>query len=101
MDLTTQVNHKEKIKESKKANTWILPECLKTVEREVSVIPVVIGILGTIHKGLEKRLRELDIKGIIDDLHTTVPLKSARILRRVLETCGKSISLRHQRKNIS
>ena len=47
------------------------------------VIPVVDGTLGTvIFKGLEKRLRELEIRGRIGN---SVLFRSAMILRRVLD----------------
>ena len=48
----------------------------------ITVIPIVIGALGTVHKGLEMGLKELNIGGQIE---TTALLKSARILSRVLE----------------
>ena len=50
------------------------------------VIPVVIGALGTIPKGLVKGLDDLYIRGQVKTVQTTALLRSARILRRVLET---------------
>ena len=47
----------------------------------ITVIPVVIGTLGTIPKGLEKGLEALEIVGRIETIRTTALLKSARILR--------------------
>ena len=52
----------------------------------VTVIPIVIGALRTVSKGLERWLEELEIRVQIDTILTTELLKSARILRRVLET---------------
>ena len=52
----------------------------------VKVVPIVIGALGTVPKNLEKSLSELKIKGRIETIQTTALLKSARIIRRVLET---------------
>ena len=53
---------------------------------KVTVIAVEIGALGTIPKGLIKGLEDLEIKGQAEIIQTTVLLRSARILRRVLET---------------
>ena len=52
----------------------------------VTVIPTVIGTLGTVQKDLERGLDELEIEGRIETIKTTALLRSARILRRVLET---------------
>ena len=51
----------------------------------VTFIPIVIDPLGTVTKRLEERLSDLDIKGQVE---TTALLRSARILKRVLETWG-------------
>ena len=53
---------------------------------KVTVIPIVIGALGTIDKGLLRRLKELEIGGLIETIPTTALLGSPRILRKVLET---------------
>ena len=57
-----------------------------TGSMKVSVIPIVIGALGTIIKNLEKRIDELESKDRIKIIQMTVRQKLARILRRVLET---------------
>ena len=51
----------------------------------VAVITIVIGALRTILKGLVKGLKDLEIGGQVETIKTTALLKSARILRRVLE----------------
>ena len=51
------------------------------------VIPTVIGALGTISKELIKGLEDLEIRGQVETIKTTVFLRSARILRRIQETC--------------
>ncbi len=48
--------------------------------------PIIVGVLETVPKNLEKTLRELEIRGRIKAIQTTTLLRSARILRRVLET---------------
>ena len=53
---------------------------------KVTVIPTVADALGTVPKGLKKkRQKELKIRRM-ETIQTTTVLRSARILRRVLET---------------
>ena len=60
------------------------------------VIPVLVGELGTVHKGLERELKQLENEGRIEIVKTTALLRSTRILRRVLETKGDLLSLKLQ-----
>ena len=53
---------------------------------KVIIIPIVIGVLGTVTKGLLKGLAELEVDGRVETIQTTTLLRTARILRRVLET---------------
>ena len=50
-----------------------------------TMISIVVGALGMVHKDLEKSLEELEIRRRIVTIQTTVLLRLARILRRVLE----------------
>ena len=52
----------------------------------VTIVPIVIGALGTVTKGLLKGLENLDVGRRVETIQTTELLKMARILRRVLET---------------
>ena len=52
----------------------------------MTVIPIVVGTLGTIPKGLVKGLKDLEIRGQVEVIPTTALARSLRILRRVLET---------------
>ena len=54
------------------------------------VIPIVIGVLDTVTKGLVQGLYDLEIRGWVETIQTTALLRSARVLRRVLETWGDS-----------
>ena len=65
---------------------------------KVTIVPIVIGAFGTITKGLLKGLEDLEVCGRIETIQITALLRSARILRRVLETCGDLLSLKLQRK---
>ena len=59
---------------------------------KVTIVPIVIGALGTITKGLLKGLGDLEVGGQVETIQTTALLRTARILRRVLETCCHSDS---------
>ena len=68
---------------------------------KVTIVPIVIGVLGTITKGLLKGQEDLEIGGRVETIQTTPLLRTARILRRVLETWGDLLSLKLQCKSIS
>ena len=53
---------------------------------KVTIIPIAIGAFGTVTKGLLKRLEDLEVGGRVKTIQTTALLRTARILRRVLET---------------
>ena len=67
---------------------------------QVSIIPIVIGVFGTVTKELLKGLEDLEVVGRGETIQTTALLRTARILRRVLETWGDLLSLRLQWKTI-
>ena len=67
----------------------------------VTIVPIVIGALGTVTKGLLKGLEDLEVGRRIETIQTTALLKKARILRRVLETRGDLLSLKLKWKTIS
>ena len=62
-------------------------EVKKLWNMKVTVMPIVINALGMIPKGLVKGLEVLEI-GQAETIQTTPFLRSAGILRRVLETRG-------------
>ena len=68
---------------------------------KVTIVPIVIGALGTITKGLLKGLEDLEVGGRVETIQTTALLRTARILRRVLETWGDLLSLKLQWKTVS
>ena len=67
---------------------------------KVTIVPTVIGVLGTITKGLLKGLEVLEVGGRVETIQTTALLRTARILRRFLETWGDLLSLRLHWKTI-
>ena len=52
----------------------------------MTVIPIVIGALGTVTKGLVQEMEDLEITERVETIQTTALLKSARIPRRILVT---------------
>ena len=63
---------------------------------KVTVIPIVIGALGTVPKGLVSGLDKLKIGGRIETIQSAALLRSTGILRRVVETRGDLLSLGFQ-----
>ena len=59
---------------------------------QVTITPIVIGAFGTVTKGLLKGLEDLEVGGRVETIQTTALLRTARILRRVVETCCHSDS---------
>ena len=59
---------------------------------KVTIIPIVIGTFGTVTNGLLKGLEDLEVGGLVETIQTTALLRTARILRRILETCCHSNS---------
>ena len=89
MNFVVPVNQRFKIKENEKRENYLdfSRELKKKLgNMKMMVIPIVIGSLETIPKGLEIGLEDLEIRGRAETIETTALLRSARILRRVLET---------------
>ena len=63
---------------------------------KVTIIPIVVGAFGTVIKGLLKGLVDLEVGGRVETIPMTALLRTARILRRVLETWGDLLSLKLQ-----
>ena len=102
VDFAVPVDHRVKLKEEKKDKYLVIAWELKWLwNMEVTMIPFVDYALGTIPKGLANGLEDLEIKGKVETIQTTVLLRSARILRRVLETRGDLMSLKLQWETIS
>ena len=53
---------------------------------KVTIFPIVIGAFVTITKGLLKGLEDFEVGERMETIQTTALLRTARILRRVLET---------------
>ena len=94
---------KVKIKEKEKKEKYfeLAKELRKLWNMKLTVIPVIIGALRTVPKGMERRLKELEIGERIDTIQHTALLRSGGILRIVLVTLEDFLSLRLQWKNIN
>ncbi len=60
---------------------------------KVRNVPIVIDAFGTLTKGLLKGLEDLEVGGRGETIQTIALLRTARILRRVLETLEDLLSL--------
>ena len=103
VDFAVPADHRINLKEGEKKDKYLdlARELKKLWNMKVTIVPIVIGALGTITKGLLKGLEELQVGGRVETILTTVLLRTARILRRVLETWGDLLSLKPQGKTIS
>ena len=52
----------------------------------VTIIPIMIGVFGTVTLKLLKGLEDLEVDGRVETIQTTALMRTARILRSVLET---------------
>ena len=95
-------DHGINLKECEKKDKYLdfARELKKLWNMKVTIVPIVIGALGTITKGLLKGLEELEVGGWVETVQMTALLRTARILKRVLETWGDLLSLRLQWKTI-
>ena len=85
-----------KLKEWEKKNKYLdLDRELKKIwNMKVTILPILIGAFGTITRELLKGLEDLEVGGRVETILTTVLLRTARILRRVLETWGDLLSFK-------
>ena len=65
------------------------------------IVPIVIGAFGTINKGLLKGLEDLEFGRRAETIQITALLRTARILKKVLETWEELLSLKRHWKTIS
>ena len=89
VDFALPADHRIKVKECEKKDKYLdLARELKKKQwnMQVTIIPIVTGAFGTVTKGLLKGLEDLEVGGRVETIQTTALLRTARILRRVLET---------------
>ena len=88
VDFAVPADHRIKLKEYEKKNKYLdlARELKKLWNMKVTIVPIVIGAFGKITKGLLKGMEDLEVGGRVESIQTTTLLRTARILRRVLET---------------
>ena len=88
VDFAVPAYHRTKLKECEKRDKYLdlARELKKLWNMKVTIIPIVIGTFGTVTKGLLKGLEDLEVGDRVENIQTTALLKTARILRRILET---------------
>ena len=88
VDFAVPADHRIKLKEYEKNDKYLdlARELKKLWNMQVTIIPIVIGAFGTVTKGLLKGQEDLEVGGQVETIQTTTLLRTARILRRVLET---------------
>ena len=67
----------------------------------MTIIPIVIGAFDAVTKELLKGQEDLEIRGLVQTIQSTTLLRTARILRRVLETWVYLPLLKLQWKTLS
>ena len=103
VDFAVPADHRINLKEYEKRDKYLdlARELKKLWNMKVTIIPIVIGAFGTVTKGLLNGLEDLKVSGWMEIIQTTAILRTARILRGVLETWGDLLSLKLQWKTIS
>ena len=88
MNFAVLIDHRIKLKECEKKDKYLdlARESKKLWNMKVTIIPIVIGAFGTVTQGLLKGLEDLEVGGWVETAQTTTLLRTARILRRLLET---------------
>ena len=88
MDFAISADHRIKLKECEKKDKHLelARELKKLWNMKVTMILIVMGAFGTVNKGLLKGLEDLEVGGQVETIQTTALLKTARIMRRILET---------------
>ena len=88
VDFAVPALHKRKLKECEKKDKYLdlSRELKKLWNMQVTIIPIAIGAFGTVTKALVKGLKDLKVGGRVETIQTTTLLRTARILRRVLDT---------------
>ena len=79
-------DHRIKLKECEKKDKYLdlARELKKLWNMQVTIIPIVIDVFGTVTKGLLKGLEDLEVGEQVETIQTPAVLRMARILRKVL-----------------
>ena len=101
-DFAVLADDRIKLKDCEKKDKYLdlARELKKLWNMKVTIKPIVFDAFGTVTKGLLKGLQAMEVGGRVETIQTTKLLRTARILRRVLETRGDLLSLKLQWKTI-
>ena len=67
----------------------------------MTMIPMVVDVLSTISKGLEKELEDLEMREQAESIQIKALLGKARILKRVLDARRDFLSLEFHRRPLA
>ena len=83
VDFAVPADHRINLKESEKKDKYLdlAREFKKLWNMKVTIVPIVIGALGTITKGLLKGLEDLEVGGRVETIRMIALLRTTRILR--------------------
>ena len=83
VDFAVPADHRLKLKGGEKKNKYLdlARELKKLWNMQVTIIPLVIDAFGTVTKGLQKGLEDLEVGGRVETIQKTSLLRTARILR--------------------
>ena len=96
-DFAVLADHSIKLKEKREINTKTLQEKKKQHSKmKVKVIPIVTGALGKVTRILVQGLDDLEIRGRVEAIQSTVLLRSDRSQKKFLVNWGDMLSLRIQ-----
>ena len=84
MNFAVPAEHRIKLKESEKRDKYQGPA--RELKKQWNIKVTVIPMLGTVNQGLVQGVEDLEMREQVETIQTTELLRSARILRRVLET---------------
>ena len=87
MDFAFPAGHRIKLKECAKNDKYLdlARELKKLWNMLVTIVPILIGAFGTVTKALLKGLEDTEVGGRVETIKKTALLRTARILRKVLE----------------
>ena len=77
------MDHRINLKENEKKDKYLdlARELKKLWNMKIMIVPIVIGALSTITKGLLKGLEDLEVGGQVETIQMTALLRMTRILR--------------------
>ena len=103
VDFAVPADDRINLKECEKKDKYLdlARELKKLWNMKVTIVPIMIGAFSTITKELLKGLEDLEVGGRVETIQMTALLRTARILRQVLETWGDLLSFKLQWKTFS